>query len=119
MHSNRAGSHTRLPRQLYLPRVLGLGLGGVAMGAALWEQGAPRWVWLMFVLGAVVWPHVAYQLSTHASAPDRVEILNLLLDSALAGFGIYAIGGQYRAFDDMPEHDRHEQRRSGRLASVV
>lgn len=85
----RAG---HLPRQIYLPRALGFGLGCLGMAVALGEHGAPRWVWLVFIFGAYVWPHIAFQISSRAHRPGRAERRNLLIDAALVSFAIYATG---------------------------
>ncbi len=87
----RAGAG--LPRQIYLPRAAGLGLGGLGMATALFERGGPAWAWAIVVFGALIWPHIAYQCSTRSRMPDRAEKRNLLVDAALATYGVYVIGG--------------------------
>jgi diguanylate cyclase len=83
----------RLPRQIYLPRTLGLGLGGLGMAAALREGTPSAWVWAFFAFAALVWPHVAYQWSSRARRPGRAEERNLMIDAFLAGAAVFAIGG--------------------------
>jgi diguanylate cyclase len=78
----------RMPRQVYRLRILGMGLGGVAMAAVLAENGAgaPSWAWLVFT--ALVWPHLALWLALRNPHPHRAEVRNLLFDSALAGIWV-------------------------------
>jgi diguanylate cyclase len=86
-------SRGRLPRQIYLPRVTGLGLGAIGMAVALWELSRPAWVWAVVALAALVWPHLAYQRSLRSANPNRAETQNMLLDAALIGFTACAAGG--------------------------
>ncbi|MBP3981695.1 diguanylate cyclase AdrA [Acidovorax sp. JG5] len=73
----------QLHRRVYPLRVLGMGLGSVVVGVVLWERQASLPGWLYLALIALVWPHVAYQLSRRSADPYRAEIRNLLADSAL------------------------------------
>ena len=75
----------RFVRRMYLPRVVGLGLGGVCIGVVLGSNGAPPAAWAALVLSTAVWPHVAFWLGRRSSNPYRTELRNLLLDSALGG----------------------------------
>ncbi|MES2183060.1 MAG: diguanylate cyclase [Pseudomonadota bacterium] len=86
-------SRGRLPRQIYLPRAAGLGLGAVGMAVALWEVSRPVWVWAFVAFAALVWPHLAYQRSLRSANPNRAETQNMLLDAALIGFTACAAGG--------------------------
>lgn len=91
MKGGRPGA--RLPRQIYLPRVLGCGLGGLGMAAALREVAAPTWIWAFLAISALVWPHVAYQWSSRAERPSRAEKRNLMIDALVVGATVSAIGG--------------------------
>lgn len=82
----------RLPRQVYIPRVLGLGLGALVIGAALHDQTRPNWVWMLILMGGFVWPHLAYLHSSRAKKSGRAEKINLMIDAALSSFALYAIG---------------------------
>lgn len=75
----------QLPRLIYRLRLLGMGLGGVAIAGVLLEMDAgwPAWAWLAFT--AVVWPHLALLLALRSRDPYQAELRNLLFDSALAG----------------------------------
>lgn len=82
----------RLPKQIYLPRVLGLGLGALLIGAALRDQAQPDWVWMITFIGGFAWPHLAYLHSSRAKKSGRAEKTNLMIDAALTSFALYAIG---------------------------
>ena len=90
--SARMLSAARLPKQIYLPRVLGMGLGSLGISAALWHQTPPDWVWMVTFIGGFVWPHFAYLHSSRAKRPGRAEKSNLMIDAALTSFALYAIG---------------------------
>ncbi|MEO9077679.1 MAG: diguanylate cyclase, partial [Rhodanobacter sp.] len=83
---------TRLPKQIYLPRVLGMGLGALCIGAALWGQTRPDWIWVVLFIGGFVWPHIAFLHSSRAKNSGRAEKSNLMTDAALTSFALYAIG---------------------------
>ncbi|CAN7621008.1 diguanylate cyclase [Acidovorax sp. LjRoot38] len=74
----------QMPRRIYPLRILGMGLGGMVVGVVLWERHASVSAWLVMVLPAFVWPHVAYLITRHSADPYRAETRNLLIDSALA-----------------------------------
>jgi diguanylate cyclase len=76
---------------MVLPRVAGVTLGAIAIGAALWEAGAPAWVWAMLLVNAAAWPPLAWQLAQRSAKPYRAERRNLALDSAMAGAWIAAM----------------------------
>ncbi len=78
----------RFARRLYLPRVLGLGLGFFCVAAVFWQQSPPLWQWALLVFNGFAWPHVAYQLARRADQPYRAEFRNLMVDSAFGGFWV-------------------------------
>jgi diguanylate cyclase len=80
-----------LARRIYGPRVVGLGLGAICVGAGLLQAGAPSWLWLVLVCNGFVWPHLAYQWATRSRAPFAAEHRNLLLDSVAGGFWVPAM----------------------------
>jgi diguanylate cyclase len=82
----------RFARRMYLPRVLGLGVGAACVGGGLWQTDAPLWAWLLLAANAFAWPHVAYRLARRSANPYRAELRNLTIDSALGGAWIAAIG---------------------------
>ena len=90
--SARTVSASGLPKQIYLPRVLGLGLGALLIGAAMRYQTHPDWVWVVILIGGFAWPHLAYLHSSRAVKSGRAEKVNLMVDAALTSFALYAIG---------------------------
>ena len=81
-------SRTRLVERIYRLRALGLGLGFFAVAGACLDHGAPPWVWTLLAIDAFLWPHLARQFARHGTDPERVEINNLLIDSAMGGVWI-------------------------------
>ncbi|WP_374680360.1 MASE2 domain-containing protein, partial [Hydrocarboniphaga effusa] len=76
----RAG--VKLARQVFLLRLLGLGLGAVAVGGVLYEQGYDWPAWALLFGNGYIWPFVAYALSRRSSNPRAQEQRNLIVDSA-------------------------------------
>ncbi len=69
----------------YLPRVVGLALGALAVASVLYESdAAPGW-WAVLVMHGLIWPHVTYLLGRRSPDPDRLEYRSLLIDSLLIG----------------------------------
>jgi diguanylate cyclase len=83
--SRRFDRGLRFVLRIYLPRTLGLILGGVAVGAVLFTNGAHPLTWLALAFTALVWPHVAYWLGRRSADPYRTELRNFMIDSALGG----------------------------------
>lgn len=74
-----------MPRRIYPLRILGMGLGGIVVGVVMWERGVSAMLpWLVVVLGAFVWPHLAFWRTRRSADPYRTETRNLLVDSAFA-----------------------------------
>lgn len=78
-------------RRIYIPRVLGSAAGFSAVASALYAIPTPAWLWLLLVLHAFVWPHVAFQLSRRVSVSYVVERRNLVIDAALGGVWVAAM----------------------------
>lgn len=78
----------RLPWLTYRFRLLGMGLGGLCIGAVLHENGASPPVWGLLVFTMLLWPHLAMQIARRSRSPYRAERRNLLLDSAQTGFWV-------------------------------
>ncbi|WP_298233319.1 diguanylate cyclase [uncultured Azohydromonas sp.] len=90
-----AGTHRSgmgLVRRLYLPRVLGMALGGLGVGAALHQHGMLVQLWPLLVFNALLWPHLAYRRARRAPHPRSAEHHNLLLDAFSGGFWLPAMG---------------------------
>lgn len=66
-------------------RMLGLGLGAIAVGAVLRQNGASAFAWVLLLFDGYVWPHLAYLLASRARTPLRAEGRNLIIDSAMGG----------------------------------
>ena len=49
----------RFARRMYFLRVLGLLLGAVCIGGALWNQGAHAPAWAALLANALIWPHAS------------------------------------------------------------
>jgi diguanylate cyclase len=76
----------RFQRRMYVPRVVGLALGGLCIATTLWAQGGTSaGTWAALALCALVWPHMAYWLGRKTIDPYRTERANLVVDSALGG----------------------------------
>ncbi len=82
----------RFVKRMYSPRIIGMGLALVMVGAALHQAGAPTWVWALLLVNGLIWPHVAYLLAMRSDSPYHAEHRNMVFDSASGGFWIVAIG---------------------------
>ena len=82
----------RFARRMYGLRALGLVLGAVCVGGALWSQGAHAPAWAALLANALIWPHVAYPLARRCGNPYRAELRNLMMDSASGGAWMAVIG---------------------------
>jgi len=72
-----------LRQRIYPLRVLGMGLGGIAVATVLWEHGASAAEWAFAASVTLAWPHLAFVLAGRSADPYRAEVRNLLVDSAL------------------------------------
>ncbi|MGJ3443132.1 diguanylate cyclase [Pseudomonas sp. Je.1.5.c] len=86
MIDNNSGKGLSFVRRIYLPRILGMGIGLFCVMAAMAPLQPPTWVWVLMLVNAVAWPHLAYQWAMRSAAPYRAEQRNLLLDSLMGGF---------------------------------
>lgn len=91
MIDNRSGKGLSFVRRIYVPRVIGMGIGLFSVMAAMAPLQPPSWVWLLMVLNGLAWPHLAYQWALRSVTPYRAEQRNLLLDSLAGGFWAAAI----------------------------
>lgn len=85
---NQRGKGLSFARRIYLPRIIGLGIGCISVAAALYPLSLPIWVWVLLLFNGYVWPHLAYQLSTRSTFPYKAERHNLLFDSLCGGFWV-------------------------------
>jgi diguanylate cyclase len=74
-----------LPRRIYLPRTVGLGLGSLCAGAGLYQADAPGWIWGVMLSYCLAWPHVALRIGTRSASPHAAERRNLMVDSFAGG----------------------------------
>lgn len=87
-------SASRRAKRVYWPRVVGLALGGLCVGAAIFATAqAASWVWIALLTHAVIWPHLAYWRSSRNADPRHAESINLLIDSLMGGFWVVAMQG--------------------------
>ncbi len=75
-------------KRLYVPRMIGLGLGFVCVASVFIQNGMPAPVWLGLAANGFIWPHIAYFTAKKSRNPYRAEIRNLLIDSFLGGIWI-------------------------------
>ena len=80
-----------LVQRVYGPRVLGLGLGGLAVGAALHQRDGPVTLWPLLLFHALLWPHLAHWRARRAPQPRLAEQANLLADAFGGGFWLAAM----------------------------
>ncbi len=83
---NKRGKGLSFARRIYMPRAVGLGIGCICVGAALYPLNMPGWVWALMLINGLVWPHLAYQLSSRSPYPYQAERRNIIGDSLCGGF---------------------------------
>jgi diguanylate cyclase len=79
-------------RAIYIPRMIGFGTLSLAIAAALWQRGAPVWLYGLDALFGFVWPHVAFWRASRHEKPVPAEYVNLRLDALFCGFWAVAMG---------------------------
>ncbi|HSV69909.1 MAG TPA: diguanylate cyclase [Methylibium sp.] len=89
--AERRSAERRLVQRMRWPRGVGLGLGGVAVGGALWQVDAAAPWWGLLALNALVWPQLACAWGLRSRRP-RPEQRNLLIDAALGGLWLPVMG---------------------------
>lgn len=80
--------HLRFVRRVYRLRLLGLGLGSLAVASVLYQQHAAWWTWALLAVNALIWPHVALLLASRAARPIDAEHANMMVDGAMGGVWI-------------------------------
>ena len=91
MIDNRSGKGLSFVRRIYLPRIIGLGIGLFSVMAAIAPLTPPPWAWALLLFNGLAWPHVAYQWALRSASPYQAEQRNILLDSLMGGFWTAAI----------------------------
>jgi hypothetical protein len=72
-------------RRIYVPRIVGLGLGFFCVASVLYQQETPALIWLGLIFNGFIWPHLTYFIAKSRRNPYEAEIRNLLIDSFLGG----------------------------------
>ncbi|MHA6161567.1 diguanylate cyclase [Pseudomonas sichuanensis] len=86
MIDNRSGKGLSFVRRIYLPRIIGLGIGLFSVLAAVAPLQLPHWAWALLLFNGIAWPHLAYQWARRSATPYQAEQRNLVLDSMMGGF---------------------------------
>ncbi|WP_077047618.1 diguanylate cyclase [Pseudomonas sp. KK4] len=80
-----------LARRLYTSRALGLILGLLCVGAAMYPLRPAPWVWGLMLFNGLLWPHLAYQWARRSPTPYHAEHRNLMVDAFMGGFWVAAM----------------------------
>ncbi len=75
-------------KRIYPLRVIGMGLGGLAISSVLYEQHAAPWRWALMVASCLLWPQLAFVLARLSANSYATEKRSLLIDSAIAGMWV-------------------------------
>ncbi|MEE3635418.1 diguanylate cyclase [Pseudomonas defluvii] len=86
MTEHQHGKGTSFVRRIYLPRIIGLGIGLFSVWAALGSVSVAPWVWVLLFINGLAWPHIAYRIALRSRTPYDAERRNLLVDSLMGGF---------------------------------
>lgn len=78
-------------KRIYLPRIIGSGIGFWAVAAVLWTLPTPRWLWALLVFHGFVWPHVALVLARRHAVQYHGERRNMVIESAAGGLWVAAM----------------------------
>ncbi|MGE0356316.1 MAG: diguanylate cyclase [Burkholderiales bacterium] len=81
-----------LPRHIYPVRSLGVAAGLLCVASVFREIDAPWYLWAGVAFHGVVWPHLAYFVTTRSRDPWRAERAGLVVDSAMAGVWLPLMG---------------------------
>lgn len=81
----RTKAQGTLPQRTYRFRVLGMGLASLPLMAVMRELQTGWFAWSWMILTCLVWPHLAYWLSSRSRDPFKAELRNFVIDSAIAG----------------------------------
>lgn len=75
-----------------MPRAVGLACLFLPLAGALVSQQVAGIWWVILVLWAFVWPHLAWQLAVRSADPHACETFNLKTDAIMAGIWIGLMG---------------------------
>lgn len=87
MSENRSKDQTFV-RRIYVPRIVGLGLGFLCVASVFFQKETHPLVWLGLIANGFLWPHIAYFIANNSRNPYEAEIRNLLIDSFLGGLWV-------------------------------
>jgi diguanylate cyclase len=87
------GPRVSLALRLLGARTIGLSLGALAVGAMLVEQQRSPIFFGLLVGNALIWPLIAYWLTSHSKSSVRQESVNLIIDSAFGGVWVSVMHG--------------------------
>ena len=83
---HKRGKGLSFAKRIYVPRIVGLGIGCFSVMATLYPLDRPAWVWVLLLFNGFIWPHLALLLSTRSAYPFQAERRNMLIDSLWGGF---------------------------------
>jgi len=87
---NRGG--VRVVRRIYIPRIIGLGLGFFCVASVFYQTNTPVYLWVALFLNGFAWPHVAYLIGISSDAPFQAEQRNILIDAIICSVWIPLMG---------------------------
>lgn len=91
--NSSGGPRVSLALRLLGARTIGLTLGAIAVGSVLIAQHRSPVFFGLLIGNALLWPIIAYGLTSRSERPVRQESLNLIVDSALGGVWVAAMHG--------------------------
>jgi len=74
-----------LPKRIYLQRISGFALSFPPLAARLYQQNEGYFIWALAVIICILWPHIAYFISSRSITPTKAELRNLVYDCVLGG----------------------------------
>lgn len=87
-HALTADQSRRVVRRSHGLRTLGLALGAVMVGTALYRRGVPVSVWVMLAAYALAWPQVAWLVLRRSAEPVALDQRFFICDAAMGGVWI-------------------------------
>lgn len=83
-----ARARQALPARIYRYRMLGMGLGAIAIAAVLVELQAGPLRWGLCAFTGLLWPQLARWRTRRSASPFRAEKSNLVVDSTIAALWV-------------------------------
>lgn len=88
MGSAPGGSARGVVRRSHGLRTLGLGLGAIMVGTVLYRRGVPTSAWVLLVVYALAWPHIARLVLSRSATPVALDRWFFMGDAAMGGVWI-------------------------------